>query len=346
MRNSFKNPLPGVPPIESPFFSQIFAEMELPAEIRRMAEELHAQGFTTFQFPDAEFDRVAESIKQSLHDRYDWGQYDRIGFERGLGLRLQDAWEFNPEVRRIAVNRTILDLLGLFYGRRAFPFQTLNFPVGTQQHFHTDSVHFSSVPERFMCGVWVALEDVTEESGPLVYYPGSHRWPLYTNEHIGNMAAGNGVQTQSVYEPLWEALVAAHGIEPVYFLPKKGQALIWAANLLHGGAKHRDKTRTRWSQVTHYYFEDCAYYTPMASDPFYGLINFRDIGDGAIVENKYLGEPIARQFIDSVAAVSKLPEGFDPAAYLAANPDVEAAGDDAATHYLQYGFREGRRLRP
>ena len=57
------------------------------------------------------------------------------------------------------MNTGILSLFSTLYGRRAWPFQTLNFPVGTQQHYHSDSVHFSSVPERFMCGVWVDLED-------------------------------------------------------------------------------------------------------------------------------------------------------------------------------------------
>lgn len=33
------------------------------------------------------------------------------------------------------------------------------------------------------------MEDVDENNGPLMYYPGSHRWPVYTNEHIGQCSA-------------------------------------------------------------------------------------------------------------------------------------------------------------
>ena len=33
------------------------------------------------------------------------------------------------------------------------------------------------MPEGFMCGVWVALEDMDMDNGPLVYYPGSHQLP-------------------------------------------------------------------------------------------------------------------------------------------------------------------------
>lgn len=40
----------------------------------------------------------------------------------------------------------------------------------------------------------------------------------------------------------------------------------------------------------------------------------------------------------------QLPAGFDPAAYLAANPDVRAAGSDPRQHYLQFGMEEGRPL--
>ena len=33
---------------------------------------------------------------------------------------------------------------------------------------------------------------------------------------------------------------------------------------------------------------------------------------------------------------------FDPAQYLAANPDVAAAGVNPLRHYLQFGYQEGR----
>lgn len=43
--------------------------------------------------------------------------------------------------------------------------------------------------------------------------------------------------------------------------------------------------------------------------------------------------------------VYKLPQNFDAAAYLEANPDVAKAGVDPARHYLEFGRREGRRLK-
>jgi len=44
--------------------------------------------------------------------------------------------------------------------------------------------------------------------------------------------------------------------------------MIWAANLLHGGAPLGDSSRTRQSQVSHYLFEGATgYYTAMVSGP-------------------------------------------------------------------------------
>ena len=59
-----------------------------------------------------------------------------------------------------------------------FPVSNPQFPRWHAQHFHTDSVHFSSCPERFMAGVWVALEDIDSDNGPLILYPGSHALPI------------------------------------------------------------------------------------------------------------------------------------------------------------------------
>ena len=286
----FKNPLPGVPLIESPFFDEAFADSSIDDATRHIAQQLHDKGYAVLDFPDPDFNQVADSICRDLTARFDWD-----GWKAGsIHLRLQDAYKFDENVRRIATNEKITALLSTLFGRKAWPFQTLNFPVGSQQHYHTDSIHFSSIPERFMCGVWVALEDITEDSGPLVYYPGSHKWPIYTNEHLGVRAHATRAAIE-LYGEVWRALVARSGIAPETFVPRKGQALIWLSNLLHGGEPHRDKNKTRWSQVTHYYFDECAYYTPMHSDPFLGQIEFREMEDivsGKKVANVYAGQPM------------------------------------------------------
>ena len=54
-------------------------------------------------------------------------------------------------------------------------------------------------------------------------------------------------------------------MRPYYGVLRKGQALIWAANILHGGSVWNDKTLPRHSQVTHYYFDGCKYWRPSRS---------------------------------------------------------------------------------
>lgn len=301
MISRFDNPLPGVPLVESPFFDELAAALDLDEPTKAVAMQLHHQGWAVLDFPEAELDALAERIKQSLHPHYDWDRWRAKGWKDNDGLRIQDAYKFNADVQRIATNPKIIALLSALYGRRAWPFQTLNFPVGTQQHYHTDSVHFSSVPERFMCGVWVALEDVGPEQGPLMYFSGSHKWPVYVNEHIGLCRAGKtDLPSQKPFEDLWTALVRINRLEPVHFHAKKGQALIWAANLLHGGSRQTNPDLTRWSQVTHYYFDGCSYYSPMESDPFYGRIFFRkpeDIGAGRIMHHIYSGNRVPESFV-------------------------------------------------
>jgi hypothetical protein len=344
-----QNPLPGVPHVESPLFDSLFREGEHPPWLLEIARSLHENGYAVFQFPDPDFDRRANGIVDRLSREF--ASQNADGTLRP-GLRMQDACFRDADVLALAANASVLDLLTRLYGRKAWPFQTLNFPMGTQQHYHTDAVHFSTVPERFMCGVWVALEDIGPDQGPLEYYPGSHKWPIYTNEHIGRREVAHRDVTQEVFHPLWEAMVAQTGVQREIFCPRKGEALIWASNLLHGGMAHRDTSRTRWSQVTHYYFDDCGYYTPMNSDPYRGLIRFREpvnILTRQRVQVAFNGEPVQSKFVDKARLgyfgdISR--ENFDGAAYLAANPDVAASGSDPWQHFVAHGRGEGRRFWP
>jgi hypothetical protein len=325
--NNWTNALPGVPDVESPFFDDIFSRKVGRPGWLEIAKAFRRDGFAIIDFPAEDFDALASDVVTTLRGRFDLANWNGRG-----GLRLQDAWTEVDAIRTLAVNADVLALLEYLYGRPAFGFQTLNFPVGTQQHFHSDALHFSSLPERYMCGVWVALEDTDAHNGPLIYYPGSHRLPIYKNEHIGRVP--DGYSSQVVFHDMWVELMRAEGISPVEFHARKGQALIWAANLFHGGKRRIDEKRTRWSQVTHYLFDGCNYYVPMESDESACRLEFRSVPDIATGET--------RSGRRATHARAELPEGFDPERYFRLNEDVRAAGADAAEHYLKYGRFERR----
>jgi hypothetical protein len=173
--------------------------------------------------------------------------------------RIMDAWRISENVKALARAPEILPLLEDLYGRAPLPFQTLNFRWGTQQAAHSDAIHFNSKPTGFMCGAWAALEDIDMDSGPVVYYPGSHKLPEVTMDEIGEDA------DEAQYSAYVADLIEREGLEPHYATIRKGEVFIWAANLLHGGSPRKDPSRTRNSQVTHFFFEGCKYYAPLLS---------------------------------------------------------------------------------
>lgn len=225
-----------------------------PAYPQEIEEQFHGSGYLIFdpEIPERVLDRAVAAVAGC----------PEVTAELHHGSRVFDGWKSHPAIREIALAPKVLRLLRQLYGREPLPFQTLNFPIGTEQKVHSDAIHFASDPPTYMCGVWVALEDIDLNNGALVYYPGSHMLPVVRMEDI---APGPGKEHYDRYEAHIERVVAEKRLEPAYAVLKKGQALVWAANLLHGGSSHRDKTRTRHSQVTHYFFEGCQYYTPLGS---------------------------------------------------------------------------------
>ncbi|WP_171018849.1 phytanoyl-CoA dioxygenase family protein [Microbulbifer harenosus] len=219
--------------------------------------EFQRDGFLIldYKIKDDLLDRVIEGVER-LYDRPGGGgQYLH-------GTRVQDAWRYDAGVRSVALDKRVLKSLQQLFGRKPRPFQTLNFPVGTEQKTHSDTIHFNSQPSGFMAGVWVALEDVDETNGALIYYPGSHKLPEITMQDVGVTPS---YAHYPEYERYIQSLVERKGLPVQRGILQKGQVLIWHANLLHGGGSHPDKARTRHSQVTHYYFDGCRYFTPMQS---------------------------------------------------------------------------------
>jgi len=119
------------------------------------------------------------------------------------------------------------------------------------------------------------------ESGPLIYFPGSHRLPYLSARSLGldRDAVMAEPHPQRFFEPVWQQAVSEHPFDKQEFLPKRGELLIWHANLLHGGKPVQDRSSRRWSQVIHYFFSDCLYTTPLRS--------FAPNGGGTFLRNPF-----------------------------------------------------------
>jgi ectoine hydroxylase-related dioxygenase (phytanoyl-CoA dioxygenase family) len=188
---------------------------------------------------------------------------------RSPAEKVADAWRTSGAVRSLACAPAVIEAVELLHGRRAIPFQTLNFRTGSEQAFHADSVHFDSLPGGWMCGVWVALEAIGPGQGPVRYVVGTHRAPGGPGDRFGPPGT-----PYSDYEARVAAEVASLPVRSFHAEP--GDALVWAARVVHGGAVVTEPGSTRRSQVTHYFFEGTGHVTPMASDLAGGRIRLRD----------------------------------------------------------------------
>ena len=104
--------------------------------------------------------------------------------------------------------------------------------------------------------------------------PGSHKWEIYDYEslnltHPDNIENGEA-ENYSYYENFLIDLIKSKNGKTKPVSLKKGQALIWAANMLHGGCNIEgvtDLEKTRLTQANHYFFYGCdEYYCPMFSE--------------------------------------------------------------------------------
>jgi len=200
-----------------------------------------------------------------LRETYD-GEQRTLSHREVLGLdvarrrRIRDVsdWRIhgfhyvNPAARRIYVDRGLGALASRILGRRARPIAAINFMRGSEQDLHQDMAVFHIYPHNHLIGAWIACEDVDEDSGPLVVYPGSHRAPFFpgfTDYPQTNLRTADPEMSRR-YREYVEGFAARY--ERREFRAKKGQVLLWHGMLIHGGAPIGNRDSSRKSMVIHY----------------------------------------------------------------------------------------------
>jgi ectoine hydroxylase-related dioxygenase (phytanoyl-CoA dioxygenase family) len=169
-----------------------------------------------------------------------------------LGTRIVDAFAAVPQALDLFASPRLIELLNALFGEDPLLFQSLSFDQGSQQGLHQDTAYVVVNRPLELAACWIALEDVKPGSGELVYVPGSHR--------LGDWAFGEGRKHWSPDEDghaphdAWAQhlrdAAAARGERR--FLARKGDILVWHADLAHGGSPVLDPLLTRQSLVGHF----------------------------------------------------------------------------------------------
>lgn len=186
-----------------------------------------------------------------------------------LDERIIFAIHHSEKIYELATKKGIVQILNFLLGRKVKLFQSLNFSKGSAQKAHSDTIHMTTYPLGYLIAVWIALEDIKADSGPLFYYPGSHQLPYVLNkdyDHGGNYFL-LGKEAYKKYENAIAEVIQKNNLQKEIFLAKKGDAFIWHANILHGGEPIQNPLSTRKSMVLHFYAEDVICYHEITQRP-------------------------------------------------------------------------------
>lgn len=244
---------------------------EISADDAGICRSWVANGYVVVEglFDDATLDIVWDGYEKAVRS----GRIKLLPEPAGDG----DPWPgryLNPHKRvsafcRILKHHGLLRVLRLIMGHDPKPLQTIASHKGSQQGLHSDSIHMTTYPLGHLAAAWIAFEEIHPDCGPLVYYPGSHRLPYVFSKDVGitqeEFKSDGYAPYHAKYEPRIRELVEEHGIAPHYFHAKKGDVLIWHANLVHGGSARKNLELSRRSVVCHYFAKGAFVYHDLAA---------------------------------------------------------------------------------
>ena len=133
---------------------------------------------------------------------------------------------------------------------------------------------------------WVALEDVHPDAGPPVYYPGSHKIPLYTFNDGSHHASRDEIVDWFDYI---DVQLRLRGLRGRKLMARKGDVLIWHSDLVHGGSPIADFSRTCASVACHYFSASDCVERGMDIEPLNGGYWLRRLQPPVIVDPAAFG---------------------------------------------------------
>ncbi|WP_149539758.1 phytanoyl-CoA dioxygenase family protein [Siccirubricoccus phaeus] len=175
--------------------------------------------------------------------------------------KLLDAYARSEAARQVIAAPAVMEFLTALFEDKPKAFQSLNFHRGLQQAMHKDTAYVKVDGNPLaMAASWTALEDIEAGTGEPEYFIGSHRAPDFLFGGFSKWMENFTEEHQAYLDSLL-ADAKTYNQTRGKFLAKKGDVLIWHADLANGAAAVTQAARTRQSLVTHF--------CPAKLEPFY-----------------------------------------------------------------------------
>lgn len=178
-----------------------------------------------------------------------------VGVDRqyyNQNTKLLDAYFHMEAAREVAAAPKVVDFMTAVFEDKPKAFQQLSFIWGSTQPIHKDTAYVKVDGNPMsMLATWTALEDISEGTGELEYFVGSHRSEDYIFGSLSKWMEAAPHQHADFLTSLHDD-AKRFGQTRASFLAKPGDVLIWHADLAHGGSQITQPGVTRKSIVTHY----------------------------------------------------------------------------------------------
>jgi len=201
--------------------------------------------------------------------------YDRLKFEtlskyaskldredclNGMYRRLTNLHLKIESALQLFSKNSALKITDYFFGEPTTLYTSLFFERGSAQECHRDTPYFWTYPGYGYFGIWLALEDINLNSGPLMVIPKSHKIidSDFFRKSIGDLERDEKgvINPQSAF--LWSRYQSEiqkkcdeGGLAAKNITVKKGDSIIWHPQLMHGGSRILDDSLSRKSFVMH-----------------------------------------------------------------------------------------------
>ncbi len=195
-------------------------------------------------------DLCLKALKQLRNSSHEWNVYNYSHLEFLLDFYCSPA---------------LNSLLASITGVEPVLYMSLHNLRTTARSWHQDEFLCDNQTFGSSFAVWIALDDISPDMGPFCILPGSHRLPILDKDKLDHFLAREpdlisaftdshalSNKSAAITVPVYELITARFGSQPLQYLPKQGDLLVWHSRLIHRACRASDDLNERPASIGHY----------------------------------------------------------------------------------------------